>query len=76
MTDISKQSPADKSARFAALCWARARLFAEDVYTLHQAVDELQAWAMTNGLVTDIGQDAVQKIRADAFYAVRPELWP
>jgi hypothetical protein len=55
-------------------CWARARLYAEGEYSLHNAVDELQAAAEQSGLVAAIGQDAVQEIMATAFAAVRDDL--
>jgi hypothetical protein len=44
---------------FTLRCWARARLFAEGELELHQAVDELQAAAERDGLVDQLGQDAV-----------------
>jgi hypothetical protein len=76
MSDISNKSPTDKSARFAVLCWARAQLYAAGDLELQEAADFLQEWAVKNGLVAASGQDAVQQQMADAFYAVRPELWP
>jgi hypothetical protein len=74
MPDISNKSPSDKSARFAVLCWARAQLYAAGDLELHAAVDALQARAVRDGLVTDIGQDAVQAIMAQAFTEVRHDL--
>jgi hypothetical protein len=47
---------------FAGVCESRATLFADDVLTLHEAVDELQAIASLSGLVEAIGQDEVQEI--------------
>jgi CobQ-like glutamine amidotransferase family enzyme len=52
-------------------CEARALLFAVGEIDLHAAVDQLQADAMFSGLVSEIGQDAVQRIMSDAFAAVR-----
>lgn len=46
---------------------ARAMLWAAGEYTLHEAVDVLQADAVRTGLVALIGQDAVQAIMAEAF---------
>jgi len=34
---------------------------------VHDAVDQLQADAVRDGLIKQIGQDAVQQIMADAF---------
>ena len=50
---------------------ARALLWQADEFDLHQAVDELQAAAERDGLVTLLGQDAVQKIISKAFGVVR-----
>ena len=47
--------------------WARAYLYSIGELTLHQAVDVLQRDAQRDGLVAEIGQDAVQQILADAF---------
>jgi hypothetical protein len=55
---------------FMARCEARARLYAEGVFSIHEAVDELQAAAVASGLVNSIGQNAVQAMMADAFGAV------
>jgi hypothetical protein len=52
---------------FTARCEARARLWANGDLDLHQAVDVLQAAAVTTGLVAAIGQDAAQKIMSKAF---------
>jgi hypothetical protein len=52
-------------------CWARAELYASGEYTLHEAVDFLQADAEASGLVAEIGQDAIQQILAEAFGRVR-----
>lgn len=52
---------------FRARAEARAVLWRAGEYTLHEAVDELQAAAERSGLVAKIGQDAVQAIMAEAF---------
>jgi hypothetical protein len=49
---------------FAELCEHRAGLYAEGILTLHEAVDELQAFAVLSGLVEAIGQHAVQETMA------------
>lgn len=54
---------------FVLRCWARARLFAAGELSLHEAVDVLQDLAVRSGLVTLIGQDAVQAIMAAEFGA-------
>jgi hypothetical protein len=56
---------------FIARCEARAVLWAAGELSLHDAVDVLQADAVRDGLVAEIGQDAVQAIMAKAFEAVR-----
>jgi hypothetical protein len=56
---------------FKARCEARALLYYAAELTLHEAVDKLQHAAKNNGLVRKIGQDAVQKIMADAFAVIR-----
>jgi hypothetical protein len=63
--------PAGALEVFTLRCWARARLFAEGEIDLRTAVDELQAAAERDGLVTLLGQDAVQTIIARAFEVVR-----
>jgi hypothetical protein len=57
----------DLVAAFEARCWARSRLYADGEISLHDAVDKLQADAVSSGLVELIGQDRVQSIMADAF---------
>jgi hypothetical protein len=49
--------------------WARAYLYSIGELTLHQAVDVLQRDAQRNGLVDEIGQDAVQQIISKNFEA-------
>jgi hypothetical protein len=58
------QAGVDLVAAFVARAEARAILYAACVYTLHEAVDELQESAVRTGLVAAIGQDAVQAIIA------------
>ena len=50
---------------------ARALLWQAGEFDLHHAVDELHAAAERDGLVTLLGQDAVQKIISKAFGVVR-----
>jgi hypothetical protein len=52
--------------------WARAYLWAVGELDLHEAVDVLWAAAERDGLVEQLGGDAVQNILADAFAEVRP----
>lgn len=46
---------------------ARAWLYSADEMDLHEAVDGLQEHAERHGVVSEIGQDAVQDIMAAAF---------
>jgi hypothetical protein len=59
---------------FIARAETRAVLWACGEIDLHEAVDELQAAAERDGLVTVLGQDAVQEIIADAFAPQRDDL--
>lgn len=61
---------------FRARCEARALLVAFGELDLHDAVDKLQADAVRDGLVDEIGQDAVQAMMAEAFRIVPPEARP
>lgn len=47
--------------------WARAHLAAVGEMDLAEAVDGLQRDAERDGLVAELGQDAMQEIIADAF---------
>jgi hypothetical protein len=47
-------------AWFAELCDNRALLFADGVLDLHEAVDELEAYARLSGLNRRIGRNTVQ----------------
>jgi hypothetical protein len=58
-------------AVFIARSEARALLWQAGEFDLHQAVDEPQATAERDGLVTLLGQDAVQEIISKAFGVVR-----
>jgi hypothetical protein len=55
---------------FRARCEARALLWKVDALDLSEAVDKLQADAVRDGLVDEIGQDEVQRLMADAFHHV------
>jgi hypothetical protein len=70
--DIRNTSPPDNTLIFAALCSARATLCLAGELGLPEAVDFLQEWAVKNGLVAAVGQDAVQQQMADAFMRVYP----
>lgn len=60
---------ADSTEVFRALCWSRAQRWrAGEWEWIGHAVDPLQQWAVENGLVRLIGQDAVQTIIAEAFH--------
>jgi hypothetical protein len=56
---------------FVARAEARALLWQAGEFDLHQAIDELQTAAERDGLVTVLGQDAVQEIISKAFGVVR-----
>jgi hypothetical protein len=56
---------------FTARCEARALLWQTCFFDLHEAVDMLQSAAERDGLVDELGQDAVQAIIAETFEAVR-----
>lgn len=51
----------------------RALLWQAGEIDLHDAVDELQAAAVRDGLVTLLGQDAVQQLMAEAFRKLRED---
>jgi hypothetical protein len=55
---------------FKARAEARALLWRVGEFSLHDAVDVLQADAVESGLVDEVGQDRVQAIMADAFHRV------
>lgn len=62
-----QQTRPDPLAVFIARAEARALLWQAGEYDLHEAVDELQAAAERDGLVAELGQDAIQAILAAAF---------
>jgi hypothetical protein len=51
--------------------WARAYLYMAGEIDLHDAIDVLQRDAERDGLVAELGPDAVQAILSDAFAKVR-----
>lgn len=59
---------------FRARAEARAALFVAGELDLHQAVDALQAAAISSSLLGEIGQDAVQAILATAFGKARRDV--
>jgi hypothetical protein len=62
----------DPVAVFALRAWARAVLWQCSQYDdLPEAIDPLQDFAVTSGLVDRLGQDEVQRLLADAFHRVR-----
>jgi RecA-family ATPase len=64
---ISRTALPSNVAVFKERCVARALLVANGEMDFREAVDGLQAAADEYGLVTDIGQDAVQAIMAETF---------
>ncbi len=50
-------------------CWARAYFAFAGEIDFHDAVDRLQSDAIAQGLVDDVGQDAVQATMAEGFFA-------
>ena len=74
MTTAARSKPAARPSALAVLvarAEARALLWQAGEFDLQIAVDELQAAAERNGLVAQLGQDAVQAIITKAFEAVR-----
>jgi hypothetical protein len=63
---------ADPIEVFTARCEARAILFEAGEFDLQSAVDVLQTAAESTGLVTLLGQDAVQAMMANAFQSTPP----
>src|SRR5262245_63968690 len=64
----------DPIAVFIARVEARAMRWAADEITLHDAVDELWAAAVRDGLVARLGADHMQRVLADAFAPARDDL--
>jgi hypothetical protein len=58
---------------FVARAEARALLFRCCEFSLHEAVDPLRQAALDDGLIDEVGEDAIQHILANAFRAVRNE---
>jgi hypothetical protein len=58
---------------FRGFCDTTARQCALGQMPLADAVDWLHDWAMTRGVVDELGEDAVQAIIAEAFAPVRME---
>ena len=56
---------------FTARAEARATLWRAGEFDLHDAVDGLQAAAVRDGIVAELGQDAVQAILSAAFGGAR-----
>jgi len=59
---------------FIARAEARALLWQAGEFSLHDAVDELQTAALRDGLVAELGQDAVQRLMVEAFAPLRDDL--
>jgi len=64
------RSRIDPPTVFIARAEARAALFAAGEISLHEAVDRLQASAITTRLLAELGRDRVQEIMAAAFREV------
>jgi hypothetical protein len=75
MKPATKPARVDPVIAFQARAEARALLYCAGEMTLHEAVDGLQREAQENGPVDAIGQDAVQKILAEAFAPHRDDPW-
>jgi hypothetical protein len=76
MTAAARKPAARPSPRevFVARAEARAMLWQAGEISLHDAVDELWAAAVRDGLVAKLGPDKVQQLLADAFAPVRDDL--
>jgi hypothetical protein len=66
-----KAPPLSPREIFTARAEARALLWQAGEFDLHDAIDVLQAVAERDGLVDELGQDAVQVIITEAFQKVR-----
>jgi hypothetical protein len=73
LAEIADVRPTCSLAVFKALCEARAYLVAIGETEMHDATDSLQELA-ENGLVQQIGQDAVQAIMSAAFERVEASM--
>lgn len=68
------RAPADAPSKldvFRLRCEARAELVIACLMDFHEAVDGVQAIAVREGLVAELGQDEVQAIVGAAFARVR-----
>jgi hypothetical protein len=71
-TSIAAAPALDALEMFKARCDARAYPYAAgDLPDLHDAVDALQDRAKRHGLIDRYGQDAVQRVIADALRVIR-----
>jgi hypothetical protein len=68
---IPRQTRAADVDVFRLRCAAAGAQVAAGLMDFHQAVDGLQTAAEAYGLVSKIGQDAIQHLMADAFRRVR-----
>jgi hypothetical protein len=68
---IPRQTRATDIDVFRLRCAAVGAQVAAGLMDFHQAVDGLQTAAEAYGLVSKIGQDAIQHLMADAFRRVR-----
>jgi hypothetical protein len=66
-----RQTQATDIDVFSLRCAAAAAQVAAGLTDFHQAVDGLQTAAEACGLVSKIGQDAIQHVMADAFGRMR-----
>jgi hypothetical protein len=73
-SSLQAREPLTAAAVFHARAEARALLWYAGEYTLHEAVDVLQADALKSGLVAKLGQDRVQAILAAAFDTIPREV--
>jgi hypothetical protein len=72
MTAAARKSPRPSALEvFIARAWARAQLYAAGELNLHTATDPLWHAAERDGLLRELGADALQQLLADAFSEVR-----
>src|SRR5262245_7856112 len=67
LNSSARPSAIDALAAFIARAEARVLLFEAGELNLHETVDELQAAAVRDGLVEQLGQDGVQRLIVAAF---------
>jgi hypothetical protein len=70
-SSIRRQTRATDIDVFRLRCAAAAAQVSAGLTDFHQAVDGLQTAAEAYGLVSNIGQDAIQHLMADAFRRVQ-----